>query len=54
MKDTEVKEKKRKKSDKEKFGEWFFKRQKRETDKLLKYIDLDIKDIKIIPNPHDR
>ena len=40
----------KKKSDKEKFGEWFFKRQSKEVKKLIDKIDLDIKDIKMENN----
>jgi len=35
-----------------KFGKWFFNRQKKETDKFIKEMNLDIKDIKITNLPN--
>ena len=38
---------KRREIARQKFGDWFFKRQRKEIDKMWKDVDLDVKDIEI-------
>ena len=38
---------KRREIARQKFGDWFFKRQRKDIDKMWKEIDLDVKDIEI-------
>ena len=38
---------KRREIARQKFGDWFFKKHKKEIDEMLEKIDLDVKDIKI-------